>query len=471
MAADAPEFAQTRFAWSALASGAPASGPPASGPPASGPPVEGWTDAPAAGDRVVSEAVLAPGASRELRFLLPAYPSDAVRLARWARTPHATRVAEARQAWTLAMRHAARFELGDPEAEHALLAARVVLLACTERRGAALVPIGSPFQYRDVWLRDGARAIRALAVSGHVETARELAAGLTLLQWPSGAFLSQRGQLDGTGQAVWAMAEALLRPGVDRARIARGARAARAAWRWCEAQRALGAGSGWEFGRLLPLGQPRDNELMRGQLVGNDAWAIAGYAAAARLLDAAGEASVAESVRVSRASYVRDFAAALGRTGSSDVPPGWQAGGRDWGNLAASVPCGALAPGDPRVAALARRFWQARGGAGLGWYGTPDSLHTYLGADLATWALLAQRPASADSVLAEMLRYRTASGGAGELFDRASREFRRNLPPHAAAAAALVSLIRDMLVYDGGDTLRLTLGARERWWRGGAPRR
>src|ERR1051325_11918522 len=89
--------------------------------------------------------------------------------------------------------------------------------------------------------------------------------------------------------------------------------------------------------------------------------------------------------------------------------------------------------------ALARRLWQARGGAGLGWYGTPDSLHTYLGVDLATWALLVRRPASADSVLTEMLRYRTASGGAGELFGHASRGFGRHLPPPAAPAAPPLS--------------------------------
>src|SRR5439155_11699622 len=63
----------------------------------------------------------------------------------------------------------------------------------------------------------------------------------------------------------------------------------------------------------------------------------------------------------------------------------------------------------------------------------------------------------------------------GELFARASRDFGRSLPPHATAAAALVSLVRDMLIYDEGDTLRLTLGARARWWRGaslaGAPTR
>src|SRR5262249_9586986 len=43
------------------------------------------------------------------------------------------------------------------------------------------------------------------------------------------------------------------------------------------------------------------------------------------------------------------------------------------------------------------------------------------------------------------------------------------------SAAALIALTRNALIYDDGDTLALTLGARERWWRGakvaGAPTR
>ena len=115
--------------------------------------------------------------------------------------------------------------------------------------------------------------------------------------------------------------------------------------------------------------------------------------------------------------------------------------------------------------ALARRVWAAAGGAGLVSYGSRDSLHGYVGADLGTWALLAGRRAQADSVLAALLHWRSASGGAAEVFSRAGG-FGANLPPHPTGAAALVALVRNSLIYDDDDTLRLTLGARERWWRG-----
>lgn len=446
VAADAPETAGGALRWA----------------PASGDTVQAWTDADPSGATIWR---LAPGASHATRLVLPAYPTPARALADWARTPHAQRAAEARRYWDDALARGTRFTLGDPEVERALAAARVVMLACRERRGPHWVPIGAPLHYRDVWLRDGARVVSALAVSGYTCEARELADGLVLLQWPTGAFVSQRGQLDGTGQGLWALEQAMLRPAPDDS-VAHFAGAALGGVRWCEGQRAFGRQSGWPFGMMLPYGEPRDNELVRAQLVGNDAWAIAGYRATARLLRAAHREAEADTVEAARARYRADFVAALARSGAPDVPPSWQRVGRDWGNLTAAWPCGVLPASDPRCARLAARVWSTAGGAGLLTYGDRDSLHYYLGADLGTWALLAGRRAEADRVLDAMLQWRTASGGAGEIMGR-DGGYGHNLPPHATSAAALTALVRNALVFDDADTLMLTLGARERWWRDG----
>jgi hypothetical protein len=428
-------------------------------------PAHGWADAGAgAGAEREARWTLRPGEQREVRFLLPVYAVEGEALRAWAGTPHRKRAVEARRFWTRQLGEGLWLQLGDPEVERAVAAARVVLLSCCERRGERWLPIGGPFQYRDVWLRDGARAIQALALSGHTQVARELARGMLGFQWPQGAFLSQRGQLDGTGQALWLMDQALMRPAPDDS-VKRFADAALAAVKWLEWQRGIGRESGAPFGAMMPFGDPNDDELVRAQLVGNDAWALAGYAATARLLRASRDSAAAAEVEDSLASYRADFARALERIGRADLPPSWQLVGRDWGNLAAGYPCRVLPADSPRLAALARRVWAGAGGAGMVWYGTPDSLHYYLGADLGTWALLAGRTAQADSVLDALLHWRTASGGAGELFTRGG-EFGVNLPPHATSAAAMVTLVRNSLVYDEGDTLRLTLGAREAWWRG-----
>jgi hypothetical protein len=426
--------------------------------------IDGWTPGPASGasDRV--EMTLAPGQTLMRHVLLPAYPMSAGALAGLGAITHAQRVTEARHEWTSALAKGTRFELSDPDVEDALRAALVLLLSCRERRGLRWVPIGGPFHYRDVWLRDGARLIAALSVAGFNQEARDLAAGFLAFQWPQGAFLSQRGQLDGTGQALWAFEQAFLRPSPADS-VARYADAALAAWKWLEWQRDFGRQSGWRFGLMMPYGEPRDGELTRAQLVGNDAWSLAGYRAAARLLRAAGRDNDARAVEETRAHYLADFDAALRAARSPDVPPSFQGVGRDWGNLAVGWPCGALPPGDPRLAALAARVWRVTGGPGLVTYGHADSLHGYVGADLGTWALLAGRRADADRVLESLLHWRNASGAGAELFSR-DGAFGRNLPPHPTSAAALVALIRNALIFDDADTLELTLGARDRWWKG-----
>ena len=417
----------------------------------------------AANDSLRDGVTLAPGESRTVRFVFASHAVSRARLKAWARESHAQRVDETRAFWRSEMDRGMDLELGDRDVESAVSAARVVLLSLRERRSGGWVPLGGPFHYRDVWLRDGARAIQALNVSGYVEESRALASSFLEWQWARGPFLSQSGQLDGTGQALWAFEQSMLRPspapGVGRY--------ADAAWRavqWCERVRTLNRSSGGWFSDMLPVADPHDGELARAALVGNDAWAIAGYRSAARLLRAAGHGEQADEADEAWLAYRTAFARNLRRTGSPDIPPSWTGEGLDWGNLNVAVPCAALPPDQPRVDALARRYWAAAGGAGLGFYQYPSAHHLYDAVDLATRALLVDRPAEADSVLAAMLHWRNASGGACEMFHGDRGDFGTNLPPHATSAAALINLVRNQLLYDDDDRLQLTLGARESWW-------
>jgi hypothetical protein len=408
---------------------------------------------------------LAPGQSESLRVIVPSYLTSRRQLSEWARVPHERRVSEAIEMWSKLLDGGMQLTLGDPDVEGAYRSALVVLLGCTQRDGDRLVPLGNPFQYRDVWLRDGARCITALAVAGQTATSRALAAGLLDYQWPQGPFLSHRGQLDGNGQALWAFEQALLRPGPSDS-VARFASAALSAWRWSEGERATTTILGLPFSGLMPYCEPRDNELQNGraQLIGTDAWSIAGYRATARLLLATGRPTEAAQVERSRRAYLATFQSMLRSLPVTDIPPSWQLVGKDWGNLSVAFPCEALPPSDLRCQTVAERVWRESPEPGLVRYGGGDSVHTYLSADLATWALLVGRREDADRVLSALLRWRTASGGSPEIFDLSRRDFGANYPPHATAAAAIVTLIRNMVVFDDDDTLRLTLGARSKWW-------
>ena len=407
---DAPEVPAPPLTWSTR-----------SGPDT----VYGWTPGPASGasDRV--ETTLAPGQSLTRHVLLPAYPMTATALASLAPITHAQRVTEARHDWTstLRARRAVRAERSRGRGR----AARSARLAPRVSR-AARVELGADRRAVPLPRRVAARRRPADrgAVGGRLQRGGARSRrGFRLFQWPQGAFLSQRGQLDGTGQALWAFEQALLRPAPADS-IARYAEAALAAWKWLEWQRDFGRQSGWQFGLMMPYGEPRDGELTRAQLVGNDAWSLVGYRAAARLLRAAGrerrQRGGAEPRPVPR--RLRRGAARHQEPRRAAVMAG---GGTRLGNLAVGWPCAALPPGDPRLSALATRVWRVTGGPGLVTYGHADSLHGYVGADLGTWALLAGRRADADRVLEALLHWRNASGAAAELFSRTGA-FGRNLP-------------------------------------------
>ncbi|MFN8587024.1 MAG: hypothetical protein U0704_04405 [Candidatus Eisenbacteria bacterium] len=396
-------------------------------------------------------------------------PAEAKRLMAFTHEAHAAR---ARAAWREWLGRGAVIATPDTLVNQAYRAAIVTLLQGQERSAGEWVPIGNPFQYRDTWLRDGARVVRALALGGWTELARSDAATFLRYQLPSGALISQYGQLDGTGQALWAFEQAAsLPPDADVSR--RFLPAARLGAIWIRNQRVLlGMMSRIvhvDHPDLLPFGDPRDGELVRAPLVGNDAWAIAGQAALAAMAARAGDRELAAAAETEGGAHRQAFFAALARSRHPDVPPAWDGGGRDWGNCYVGFPTQVLPANDARLARLAERLW-ARSGLHMVAYGAPDSLHTYLGSDLAVWALLAGRPADARASLADLLAHSSSTLGQAEIFSRTTRAFGRNLPPHGTAAAQLVELVRDGLVLEQNGRLAIAAIADSAWWRGAALR-
>ena len=397
------------------------------------------------------------------RFLVAGSPRVAGRLGALAHRSHATLAAEVERAWSLTLATSASLTTGDPALEQAVDEALLVLVGCTERDGGRLRAVGNPFHYRDTWIRDAARQVSALSQWGLAEPAHAIAADLLAFQSEAGDLMSQPGQLDGTGQAMWAQRELYSRDG-PHAPPDSVLRALARAWRWCEAERALVRQLAPAFAGLMPPADPRDNELATGYLFGTDAWTLAGYRAAASLLEQGGEHATAESLRVASAAYAAEISTRVAR-GRGAVPACWSGPARDWGNFAALVPTGALSPAEAGRAGLLSRLHPEGAQAGLARYGAPDSVHLYLGSDLAVDALLMGRAELWRAALRSTLGARTATGGMPEIFCSTTHGYGWNLPPHTAAAAALLTLIRQALVFDAlGDTLRLSLGTLPEWW-------
>lgn len=419
------------------------------------------------GRRLELDASIPQGHLGRWRFLLAGSANCAPMLARAQRTSHAECLARADAAWQARRRHAAEVRLGDPRVEQAVDDALLVLMGCTERRSGHLRPIGNPFQYRDTWIRDAARQISALSQWGDDVDARELAISLLEFRSDAGDIMSQPGQLDGTGEVMWALDEAFSR-GCEAALPDSALRAIVLGWHWCERQRDLVRRWVPRFSGLMPPANPRDNELVPGYLFSTDAWTVAGYRAGVDVAIRAGKTALADSIGGDLREYLQAISSRLRARPGHDIPAAWSGSARHWGELSALYPTGAVQASDAVAAGLLALIQADSASRGLATYGSPDSLHTYLGADLATSALVLDRPDLWRAALSRMLSWRTATGGAPELFSASSRSFGGNLPPHAASAAAFLVLLRQGLVFDGiGDTLRLTTGTRSEWWTNG----
>ena len=204
-------------------------------------------------------------------------------------------------------------------------------------------------RYHAFWLRDASIMTQALDLAGLHREAGENLGFFDRWQHDDGQFISREGQLDGHGQAMWAIGEHALRSrdrefARDALPVARARR--RLARARARARDALG---------LVPPSDPRDNELVAGHLAGDDFWAVAGLRgggrrrADARRRRARGGRGRAELGGAARDRARARRASAAARNGGAIPPALDRDGGRDWGNLWAAWPAPVLDPTSPLV--------------------------------------------------------------------------------------------------------------------------
>ncbi len=327
-------------------------------------------------------------------------------------------------------------------------------------------------QYRAFWIRDAAIETQALDLAGLHAAAAQNLSFIDAFQQANGLFISQAGQYDDWGEALWALAQhaALAgEPGYAAAQLPRFA----AAIGW------LSAVSANDPLGLLPASNPDDNELAYGHITGDDLWAAAGLrsAIAAAMLagQSAGGASTAAQASADLAAWRavderfeaaldRAIAAAVAREGH--IPPVLDAkGGQDWGNYWAAFPVPVLDPRTPAVAATLK-WARAHMAEGLPTYLGGRELHDYLGFRIFQTELAAGDPSDAVAGLYAELAHTTATDGGWEtgIAPYGGRASATNLAPHGTFAAEYVALLRNMLVSDtpaGG--VRLLAGASPAW--------
>ncbi len=357
-------------------------------------------------------------------------------------------------------------------------------------------------QYRAFWIRDAAIETQALDLVGLHAAAAQNLSFMDAFQQADGLFISQAGQYDEWGQALWALsqhAELAQEPAYAAAQLGR-----------------IGAAVGWLSAAavadplgLLPASNPDDNELAYGHLTGDDLWAAAGLrsaVAAATLAEQAGDATAAPAGQSADAAAGAEaraaaatpaearaaaatpaeasadaaawttvdqhfeaaldhaIAAAVAREGH--IPPVLDAkGGQDWGNYWAAFPVQVLGARSPAVSATLR-WARAHMAEGLPTYLNGSELHDYLGFRIFQAELAAGDAADALAGLYAELVHTTATDGGWEtgIAPFGGRASATNLAPHGTFAAEYVALLRNMLVVDtpaGG--VRLLAGASPAW--------
>ncbi|MEA2221070.1 MAG: hypothetical protein QOJ35_3696, partial [Solirubrobacteraceae bacterium] len=401
---------------------------------------------------------LAPRGTRRLDFLVPSRPipdgSPAAAALRGA--PFAAHRDAMLAGWQATFARAMALTLPERRVRDAYYASLMHILLPRYQLPDTRSPGGSQgtggdwvqpvnkLRYHAFWLRDASIMTQALDLAGLHREAAENLGFFARWQHDDGLFISREGQLDGHGQAMWAIGEHALRSrDHDFARDA--LPALERAVRWlARARRADPLG-------LVPPSDPRDNELVAGHLAGDDFWAVAGLQAAvgvARMLgDEPHVVAWSGELDALRATVRERVAQAAARNGGAIPPALDRDGGRDWGNLWAAWPAQVLDPASPlvtRTLARARSHFRE----GLATYGEFHNLHHYLGFRVWETELLRGEQARVVQGLYDSLAHTTNTSGGFETGVRpyARRSVDDNLAPHGWFAAELVALIRNMLV-------------------------
>jgi hypothetical protein len=392
-------------------------------------------------------------------FKRTVYAADTEDVGGALRQASATRLLAGSKAdWEGATRAGARIEL--PVHQPLFQACRATLLALSDSN--TVNP--GPSTYNAFWYRDAAYHLAALGRLGFLRRAGDVLATYPGRQSRSGAWLSQDGQWDGTGQAIWTM--------VDHVRLSGDRRLLKDAW-----PSLLRAGR-WiitaEEGDLMPTGWSAEHLGPADHYYWDALWACAGLrevSFAARMLGREAEA--------------REFSLAHGRMleglrrkmGDGPVPAAPE---RRMDSAAVSALCGVWPLGvfsarEPAMRATVRWLLDhCMHGDGLFHDVTHSGVNPYL------TCLLAQcRLESGDPDCVDHLDYLAAHASPTGCWPEAFLPGRGGVMgdgDHAWAAADFAMLCRNLVLREDHATLRLFQGADERWWDGetvvdGAPTR
>lgn len=325
-----------------------------------------------------------------------------------------------------------------------------------------------PYTYKRFWFRDAAFILNAVLTLGDVDRTRRALAHFAPRQRHDGYFLSQEGEWDSNGEAIWTYHRFLSLTGEPPSpawleAVEKGAR-------WIIRKR-LPAGSGQPEAGLLPAGFSAEHLGPNDFYYWDDFWGVAGLRCAAELLRSRSPEFAAECARVADDflfTIERSFPQGPHRRFPGAIPasPKRRMDSGAVGSLVADYPLQLFPPGDPRILKTADYlrdhssygggFFQNMIHSGINAYLTLHLAQVRLraGDTTAAWELLdiVTYLASPTGQWPEAIHPRTGGGCMGD-------------GQHIWAAAEWALMLRACFLREERDRLVIAPGLREGWWR------
>jgi hypothetical protein len=417
---------------------------------------------------VMDTVPLAPGETRsiDLRMPLVPAPKGSAAFAALAASSFDRSRPEVVRFWKKELARGMQIELPEAKPVQTFAASLVYDLLGRNIVDGQSVQTANQFQYHRFYLRDSADYVRMYDATGYSDIAAQVVAFFATRQLPDGNFLSQPGEYDGWGEALWTYGEHYRRTH-DLVFARRVYPSVVRAVDWLIQARAN------DPLHVMPASDVRDNEYVAGHITGYNFLALDGLQSAIQLAQALGHPDDAARFEREYQDYRATFLALLARATDRDggvLPPSLDAGkwrGTDWGNLLSVVPEPVLDPWDPRVTATLR-YTQARYQEGIMTYSEPDDgtfLHHYLTIkNTLTELVRGEQEQAIREFYAELLHTGcTHTGFEYAIRPWGSRDFEGNIAPHNWFAADYRNLLRNMMVREGNGDLHLLSAVSPDW--------
>lgn len=411
---------------------------------------------------------LQPGQAQTLDFKMPVQPiaaGDNAAVASLRQASFDDARARVRSFWQGMLQKGIQISVPEAKVVDTFKANLIDDMMARDHVGDDYIQTVNKLQYHAFWLRDGSNIAHAYELAGYPELARQDLLFFLKTQRPDGLFLSQNGQYDGWGQAVWALGKYVQYTG-DLGFAREVYPAVQKAVAWLKQARQQ------DPMHLMPASNPHDDEFTHtvAHTTGFNIWALDGLQQAIGMAKALGNSTDAADWQKEYDDYSATLQKAIkqvtARTGGYITPGLDASGGQDWGNMMALYPEPVLPLNDPDIPATIRAT-RAKFAEGLMTYG--GRLHHYITMkDTETEVILGEQPLALDDLYSVLVH--TSSTHAGfewGVRPWADRDFGQDLAPHGWFSAEYIILLRNMLLREQGHDLHLLSVLSPAWTRPG----